>query len=207
MGHPLRARQDENRGLELPRRSREGASGDDHRFTLEVEAVRPRPRSTAPAASPASIDIDVQQHHRADKAQRGRLVQAAIVIDIPAGYHINSNRPTEKYLIPTQLKVDAPGEVRIGPVGYPRALLKSFKFSKKQLSVYEGRAFLRFNVSVPANYSGGSVDLKAQVRLQSCNDEVCFPPRNYDANMRIDVVGASDRVTRVNGQIFGGRRR
>jgi len=160
--------------------------------------------SRPPAPQP---NIGVNGFFATDKAQRGRLVQAAIVIDIPAGYHINSNRPTEKYLIPTQLKVDAPGEVRIGPVGYPRALLKSFKFSKKQLSVYEGRAFLRFNVSVPANYSGGSVDLKAQVRLQSCNDEVCFPPRNYDANMRIDVVGASDRVTRVNGQIFGGRRR
>ena len=42
------------------------------------------------------------------QAQRGRTFQTAIVIDIPNGYHINSNRPLESYLIATQLKVDAP---------------------------------------------------------------------------------------------------
>src|ERR1043166_8041856 len=107
---------------------------------------------SAPAPQP---DIGVNGYFATDKALRGRVVQAAIVIDIPAGYHINSNRPLEKYLIPTQLKIDAPAQVRIGPVAYPRASLKSFKFANKQLSVYEGRAILRFNVSVPANYSGG----------------------------------------------------
>jgi thioredoxin:protein disulfide reductase len=103
------------------------------------------------------------------------------------------------------LKIDAPGGVRIGSVMYPRAALRKFKFSQKQLSVYENKVILRFNVTVPANYSGGSVDLKGHLRLQSCNDEVCFPPRNFDQNMRIDVTGANDRVKRVNGWVFGGR--
>jgi len=170
-------------------------------FAVLVSAVATF--SSAPAPQP---DIGVNGYFATGKAQRGRLVQAAIVIDIPAGYHINSNRPLEKYLIPTQLKIDAPAQVRIGSIAYPRASLKSFKFSNKQLSVYEGRAILRFNVSVEANYSNGSLDLRAQLRLQSCNDEVCFPPRNHDVNLRIEVVGPNDRVTRTNGWVFGGRR-
>jgi hypothetical protein len=64
---------------------------------------------------------------------------------------------------------------------------------------------LRFSVTVPANYSSGSTDLKAHVRLQSCNDEVCFPPKTYDVNMHVDVVGANDRLTRVNTWVFGRR--
>jgi DsbC/DsbD-like thiol-disulfide interchange protein len=148
-------------------------------------------------------NIGVNGYFATDKAQRGRVVQAAIVIDIPSGYHINSNRPLERYLIATQLKVEAPSGVRVGPVMYPRALLKSFKFSNKQLSVYEGRAILRFNVTVPVNYSGGSLELKIHLRLQSCNDEVCFPPKTQDVNMLLDVVGANDRATRVNGWVFG----
>lgn len=157
--------------------------------------------SATPVPQP---NIGFNGYFATDKAQRGRVVPAAVVIDIPAGYHINSNRPLETYLIATQLKVDAPAGVRIGPVVYPRPVLKSFKFSKKQLSVYEGRAVLRFNLTAPANYSG-PVDLKAHVRLQSCNDEVCFPPKTQDINMHIDVVGATDRVTRVNGWVFGRR--
>jgi len=70
------------------------------------------------------------------------------------------------------------------------------------LSVYEGQTRLRFTVTVPANYSGGSIDLKTNVRLQSCNDEVCFPPKTHNQNMRISVVNATDRVERVNGWAF-----
>ena len=88
------------------------------------------------------------------------------------------------------------------PVTYPRALLQNFKFSKKKLSVFEKQTRLKFTVTVPANYSGNSIELKTKLRLQSCNDEVCFPPKTYDRDMRISVVNATDRVQRVNGWAF-----
>ena len=157
------------------------------------------------SAAAQAPNIGVNGYFANDKAQKGRAVQAAVVIDIPSGYHINSSRPLESFLIPTSLKVDASSGIRVGAVMYPRAALRKFKFSQKQLSVYQNKVILRFNVTVPANYSGGSVDLKAHLRLQSCNDEVCFPPKNFDQNMRIDVAGANDRVKRVNGWVFGGR--
>ena len=156
-------------------------------------------------AAAQAPNIGVNGYFANDKAQKGRIVQAAVVIDIPSGYHINSSKPLESFLIPTSLKVEAPGGVRAGAVMYPRAALRKFKFSQKQLSVYENKVILRFSITVPASYSGGSVDLKAHLRLQSCNDEVCFPPRNFDQDMRIDVTGANDRVKRVNGWVFGGR--
>jgi len=156
-------------------------------------------------AAAQAPNIGVNGYFATDKAQKGRAVQAAVVIDIPSGYHINSSRPLESFLIPTSLKVEASSGVRVGAVMYPRAALRKFKFSQKQLSVYENKVILRFNVTVPANYSGGSIDLKARLRLQSCNDEVCFPPKNFDQNMRIEVAGSNDRVKRVNGWVFGGR--
>ena len=159
----------------------------------------PQSFQAAPVPEP---NISVVGYYSADKAQRGRVIQAAIVIDIPSGYHINSSRPLESYLIATQLKVEAPSGVRVGPISYPRPLLRSFKFSQKKLSVYEGQAIVRFNVTVPANYSDSAMELKTRVRLQSCNDEVCFPPKNYDRNMRVSVVGNGDRVQRTNGWAF-----
>src|SRR5262249_54280133 len=44
---------------------------DVSRLTLVVEPVRPRPRFAAAATSATPIDVDVQQHARTDKAQRG----------------------------------------------------------------------------------------------------------------------------------------
>jgi DsbC/DsbD-like thiol-disulfide interchange protein len=108
-------------------------------------------------------------------------------MDIPGGYHVNSNRPLEKFLIATQLKIDAPGGVRVGPVMYPRAQVRSLKFSKNKVAVFEGRTTIRFNVTVPANYSSDKVELKARLRYQSCNDEVCFPPQNRDESIWLTV--------------------
>jgi DsbC/DsbD-like thiol-disulfide interchange protein len=157
----------------------------------------------APAPEP---NIGVNGYYSNDKAQRGRVIQAAIVMEIPSGYHVNSNRPLNKYSIPTSLKIEAPRGVTVGPVVYPRAIVRKLKaVNNEPLAVYEGRAILRFNVTVPANYQGGDIGLKLRLRYQSCNDEVCFPPKNQDVNMGIDVVGPNDRVQRANGWVFGRR--
>jgi hypothetical protein len=118
---------------------------------------------------------------------RGRTAQATIVMDVPSGYHVNSNRPLERFLIATQLTVEAPNGVRVGPVVYPRALLRSLKFSKSKVSVFEGRTTMRFSVTVPRNYSGNSAELKARLRFQSCNDDTCFPPQTREVKLWLNV--------------------
>ena len=157
----------------------------------------------APAPEP---NIGVNGYYSNDKAQRGRTIRAAIVMEVPSGYHVNSNRPLNKYSIPTDLKIEAPRGVAIGPIFYPRAIVRKLKaVNNEPLAVYEGRAILRFNVTVPANYQGGEVILKARLRYQACNDEVCFPPKNQDVDMGIGVVGPGDRLQRANGWVFGRR--
>jgi DsbC/DsbD-like thiol-disulfide interchange protein len=155
-----------------------------------------------PALAQASIWVN--GYFATDKAQRGRVVQAAIVMDIPEGYHVNSNKPLGKYAIPTVLSIEAPSGIRVGPVSYPRANVRKFKFSEEQLAVYEGRAVLRFNVTVPANFATGQTQLRARLRYQSCTDEVCFPPASREVTLPIEVVNPTDPVKRVNGNFFGG---
>ena len=123
----------------------------------------------------------------ANKIQRGRTVQGSIVIDIPSGYHANSNRPLERFLIATQLQIEAPKGVRVGPIIYPRAQLRSLKFSKSKVSVFEGRTTIRFSVSVPRNFQGNSAELKAKLRFQSCSDDTCFPPQNREVKLWLNV--------------------
>jgi DsbC/DsbD-like thiol-disulfide interchange protein len=157
----------------------------------------------APSPEP---NIEVKGYYANDKAPRGRVVRAAIVMEIPSGYHVNANRPLGKYAIPTTLKIDAPRGVTVGPISFPRAIVRKLKATNNEsLAVYEGRAILRFNVTVPANYGDGWLNLKARLRYQSCNDEVCFPPKNVDQDLGIGIVAATERVKNVNGWVFGGR--
>lgn len=158
----------------------------------------------APVQQP---NIEVNGFFSADKAQQGRTLQAAVVVVIPSGYHVNSNRPLAKFLIPTSLKVEATGGIRVSPVSYPAAKMQRFSFSPDPLSVYEGRAVLRFNVTIPANFAVGITKLRARLRYQSCNDEACFPPTSREIEMPIAVVGANEQAKRINSWIFGGGRR
>lgn len=168
------------------------------------------PAAVAPITTTAPViqsNVGVNGFFSVDKAQRGTTVQAAIVLDIPSGLHVNANRPLGKYAIATTLKVEASDGIRIGPINYPRAVVRSFSFSDEKLAVYEGRAVLRFNVTIPANANTGVTELRARIRYQSCTDEVCFPPQTSEIRLPIAIVGAGESVKRINSNIFGGGKR
>lgn len=161
----------------------------------------------APLTPLQSSNIGVNGFYSVDKAPRGRTIQAALVLDIPNGYHVNANKPLGKYAVPTTVKIEAPGGVRVSPVIFPRAVVRRPKFSQGEpLAFYEGRAVLRFNVTIPANYDQGTSELRAKVRFQSCTDEVCYPPATRDLSLPIGIVDANNPVQRINGEIFGGGR-
>jgi DsbC/DsbD-like thiol-disulfide interchange protein len=138
----------------------------------------------APQSAP---NIPVNGSLASNKTGRGRTAQGTISMDIPSGYHVNSNRPLERFLIATQLQIEAPKGIRLGPIFYPRPLLRSLRFSKSKVSVFEGRTTIRFSVTVPRNFTGNSAELKARLRFQSCNDEACFPPQTREVSIWVNV--------------------
>ncbi|HEX8292577.1 MAG TPA: protein-disulfide reductase DsbD N-terminal domain-containing protein [Pyrinomonadaceae bacterium] len=163
--------------------------------------------AAAPAPAPQANSIGVNGFFSVDRAQQGSSFQAAVVMDIPGGLHVNANRPLGKYSVPTVVKVDAPRGFRVTPVTYPRGSVRTFSFGGSdatRIAVYEGRAIFRFNVSVPANQPFGVENVRVSVRFQSCTDEVCYPPATRNLDLHIPVVGRDAASNRVNGQYFGG---
>ncbi len=109
--------------------------------------------------------------------ERGEAARGRIVLSIPGGLHVNSNRPASEYAIATVVNVRGPRGVRISRVTYPRGKNRKFQFSENLINVYEGRVNFPFTVTVPASFRGKTVRLNASVRYQACTDEVCYPPR------------------------------
>ena len=142
---------------------------------------------TTKALAQSPPNIGVSGYVSGDSVRRGRSAQAVVVMDIPSGFHVHSNRPLEKFLIATQLQIEAPNGVRVGSVIYPRAIMRSLKFSKNRVAVFEGRTTMRFNVTVPASYGSDSAQLKARLRYQSCNDELCFAPQTKEVTINVRI--------------------
>src|SRR5918993_4084468 len=135
----------------------------------------------------SSADINVSGSLAPDKVKKGRIARASVVMDIPSGLHVQSSKPLDKFLVATKLDVETPSGMKVGPISYPRALMRKLKFSKNNVAVYEGKSIIRFNVTVPPGYSGGSGDIKGKLRFQACNDDACFPPVTREVKMWLNV--------------------
>lgn len=117
---------------------------------------------------------------------RGSTARGVVVINIPGGLHVNSNRPNSEYAIPTTVRISGAG-LKLGSVKFPRGKNRKFQFSENLINVYEGRVSFPFTVNVPANFRGNSIRVRAVVRYQACTDEVCYPPRNKDVTLTANV--------------------
>ena len=121
------------------------------------------------------------------KIKRGAPVQIAVVIEVDAGYHINSNRPAEKYLIATALKLERVAGLTTTPVIYPKAKLQKFEFSQKPLSVFEGKAVLKLSVRALPALPAGSHTLSGKLTVQACNNQQCLRPQTIDVSIPLQV--------------------
>lgn len=110
-------------------------------------------------------------------------LQVPVAVRIRRGYHINSDRPNEPYLIPTLLEWDE-APFRVQSVTYPRAEEVVYEFSEQPLSVFSSR------VEIVTTFLVGSVpddleELKGKFRFQACNDRSCLPPRTVEVTVPV----------------------
>jgi len=160
------------------------------------------------AIAPSTPEIPVKGLFSVDKAKRGQVIRAAILMDIPKGLHVNANRPLNKFAIATVARIVPPRGLTVGPIAYPGATVRRLKaVNNERLGVYEGRTVLRFELTVSATFPESETEVKAWVKFQSCSDDVCFPPQTREIAMPLKVVGVGDRVEQINGDIFRARRR
>ncbi|HEX6278531.1 MAG TPA: protein-disulfide reductase DsbD domain-containing protein [Pyrinomonadaceae bacterium] len=118
--------------------------------------------------------------------QKGKSARGTVVLSIPGGLHTNSNKPGNRYQIPTTVRLSSAGARVSGPT-YPRGVNRKFQFSDTVINVYEGTVRFPFTVTVPAGFRGNTVSVRAIVRYQACTDEVCYPPRNKEITMTARV--------------------
>lgn len=117
---------------------------------------------------------------------RGSTAKGSIVLNIPSGLHVNSNRPKSEYAIPTSIRLSGKG-VRTGGIKYPGGRNRKFQFSEDKINVYEGRVSIPFTVTVPEDFQSNVVRIRAIVRYQACTDEICYPPKNKEVTITAKV--------------------
>src|SRR5712664_395718 len=110
----------------------------------------------------------------------GSSGEVQIRLTIQNGYHINANPPTYPYLIATALEISPSDGVSLSPVTYPKPLSRKFVFAEKPLAVYEGETEVRATLKADKSAKQGQQPLPAKLRIQACDEQVCYPPGTLD---------------------------
>ena len=156
------------------------------------------------AAAPQNVPqvVEVKTVLGADGVHPGQTLKIAVLARIAAGYHLNDHKPTLDYLIPTEWKLESPNQVSVEKVVYPKGELKTFAFSDKQLSVYDGDLTVGALLRVARNVTPGVYTLKGKFSYQACNDHACLPPKTVPVTLAVDVVGRGAALKPLNADIF-----
>ncbi|MGI9066401.1 MAG: protein-disulfide reductase DsbD domain-containing protein [Pyrinomonadaceae bacterium] len=117
----------------------------------------------------------------------GSSAEASVQLTIQSGYHINANPPTYPYLIATTLDISPADGISAGSVTYPKPLNRKFVFAEKPLAVYEGETKVKAKLKADKSARQGQQSLPAKLRIQACDEQVCYPPGTLDLVIPVSI--------------------
>jgi hypothetical protein len=118
---------------------------------------------------------------------KGESGYAVVRLQIQNGYHINANPASFPYLIATELQLPPASGITVSFVIYPEPLTKTFAFADQPLKVYEGDTAVKAMVRATPAAAAGQHNLSAKLRVQACDDQVCYVPGTIDLTVPVTV--------------------
>lgn len=106
---------------------------------------------------------------------------------LESGYHVNSNTPTEEYLIPLRLTWEAGAPLKPVEVVYPKPQMEKYDYSSKPISVFTGDFQIVTRFKGEANAPGGPGVLAGKLRYQACSHDTCYPPKTVEVRLPYDI--------------------
>ena len=100
------------------------------------------------------------------------------------GFHVNSNKPKDEFLIPLKLTWVG-GPLEIETVSYPKP--EEIKVGNENLTVFTGAFKIETKVTAPQKVAPGVVTMTGKLRYQACNNEMCFRPSSVDVRLPVLV--------------------
>jgi hypothetical protein len=118
--------------------------------------------------------------------ERGKSTTIKLQGKILAGYHVNSNKPNEDYLIPLRLTMAADPLI-VEAVKYPAGHDEKYSFSDKPLNVLTGNFDILVTVKAPEKLEPQMHVLLGKLRYQACSDKACLTPKTIEIRVTADV--------------------
>ena len=140
------------------------------------------------------VKAQVESLLGATGVRAGDEVRAALQVELPGGFHVQSDQPRDPSLIPTLLLIDPPPGVTVNEVVYPSPSDFALVGSPEPLAVFDRVFAIGVRFAVSADLPPGDVVVPGRLRYQACNDTTCFAPVTADVTWTLHVVPSGTAV-------------
>ncbi|MCW9066284.1 MAG: thioredoxin domain-containing protein [Ignavibacteriaceae bacterium] len=146
--------------------------------------------------------IKVKTYQSFDKVYQGSEFKLALEVNVEEGWHINSDKPYDDYLIPTSLTIVENPNFKLKKVAYPKPHDYKFSFSESPLSVWEGTIYKGALIEVDSNTVPGMYPLIVKLQYQACNEMSCQAPTSVMDTINVEVADNTVPVNSINEEKF-----
>ena len=166
---------------------------------LDVPGFGPAPSATPKTRGSADATADLD----ATALRPGTVGRLAVVVTVHAGLHAQSHVPGDPDYLPFVIDpaTTAPG-VSFGAVRYPPGQNVHYPALGATLNVYLGRVIAYVPVIVAKDAKPGTVHLTGIVKVQACNEQVCFPPERLKFSVDTTIVAADAKAEPAHAELF-----
>ncbi len=134
----------------------------------------------------------------------GETFQAAVVVEIMAGYHLYAHGTSDPALIPTALRLPEDSPVSWPFVRYPEDYQRPGEDVPGLVGEeYYDRIIIRLVGRLPADAALGELTVPMGLFYQTCTDQICLMPVTKPFSFTIPVVAPGTAVEAINKEIFG----
>lgn len=119
-------------------------------------------------------------------AKRGESVTAKVEVHLQPGYHVNSNTPSDAYLIPLRITWES-SVWKPEDVQFPKPSNEKYQFADKPLSVFTGNFEIVTRFKIPPDAPLGLNLVAGKLRYQACTDRMCLPPKTVEVKFPVDT--------------------
>jgi len=120
-------------------------------------------------------------------ARAGKPVEVALPVQVDPGFHVNSDKPADEYLIPLRLTWN-PGPLEKPVIAFPKPQTAKLPFSAKPVSIFTGSFDIVTRFKVARDASPGPGTLAGKLHYQACDDRECLTPKTIDVMVPVEIV-------------------
>jgi hypothetical protein len=153
-------------------------------------------------ASMKKKPVTVEAYSSKTTAAPGETIRVAIKLTMEEGWHLNSNKPLQKNLLPTSVELRDTPAVSLAEMKYPAGTQVSFDFSPEPLSVYEETIWITAFLRISENADEGLEQMNFILHMQPCSNEACGSPQEVTLSIPLQIARGRGEEAARHQELF-----